>query len=437
MDFHVGQTFGEYAITGILRASSMGRVYKVEHHLTKRTEAMKVLTTENATENQIQRFEREMRILARLSHPNIAVLHNALHSEQQLILLMEFIEGQTLESLFGAGRLPIDTGVGYIRQILLALRYSHQQGVVHRDVTPSNVLVTAANEVKLTDFGLSKSFGDPLLTNCGEILGSLPYLAPEQLKGVTRPDRRSDLYAVGAILYEHLTGQKPFGANRRLAAVLTDSEAEPRPPSKVDSSLSPRWDEVIHRALARDPGLRYQSAEEFLEAVGEFDQTPAAKSLLPQPRTLWIGISISAGLVLALLGSPAINPFGAPAPFAAPLKVLHVAPPDFALAFARLASEQTTSPATPPPAKLTEVARSKRAARSSDARVFERNPGAETSKNDLTPSPPGPGQDVNETLVAPKAESGVSEATTSTKKKFWNKLNIFKKKKNADLKEEQ
>ena len=148
-----------------------------------------------------------MRALARLSHPNIAALHNAIHSENQLILLMEYVEGQTLESMFRAGRLPLDTGIGYIKQMLSALGFAHQQGVVHRNITPANVLVTASGQVKLTDFGLSKSYGDALLTNCGEVLGSLPYLAPEQLKGTTQPDRRSDLYSVGAVLYEHLTGQ--------------------------------------------------------------------------------------------------------------------------------------------------------------------------------------------------------------------------------------
>src|SRR5271155_943017 len=113
MGFHVGQTFGDYSVTAILGAGGMGRVYKVEHSLTKRTEAMKVLAAELATEIQIKRFEREMRVLARLSHPNIAVLHNALHSEKRLILLMEFIDGRTLESMFLAGRLPMRSGIEY------------------------------------------------------------------------------------------------------------------------------------------------------------------------------------------------------------------------------------------------------------------------------------------------------------------------------------
>src|ERR1700733_8459644 len=329
MGFHVGQTFGDYSITALLGAGSMGRVYKVEHSLTKRTEAMKVLSAELASEIQIKRFEREMRSLARLSHPNIAALHNAVHSENQLILSMEFIEGQTLESMFAGGRLPLDTGIVYIRQVLSALGYAHQQGVVHRDVTPANVMVNGEH-VKLTDFGLSKSYGDSLLTNCGEVLGSLPYLAPEQLKGTTQPDRRSDLYSVGTILYEHLTGQKPFGPHRRLAPVLTDSEGDPRPPSQVEPGLSPQWDEILRRALAKDPAHRYQSAEEFRDAILQLEQPAAADLPLPQLRTLGIGIAAFAGLILAVAASPALNRFGHVTPIPAPEQRLHISAPAFA-----------------------------------------------------------------------------------------------------------
>src|ERR1700734_2576357 len=197
MDFEIGQTFGDYTITALSGAGGAGRVYKVENRLTKRTEAMKVLA-EFATAIQVKRFEREVRVLARLRHPNIEVLHNAFHHENKLMVLVEFVEGRTLEEMMKGGRLPIGTGIDYIRQILNALGHAHEQSVVHRDVTPANVIVTNEGEVKLTDFGLSKSYGDSVLTNYGEILGSLPYLAPEQLKGATHPDRRSDLYSVGA-----------------------------------------------------------------------------------------------------------------------------------------------------------------------------------------------------------------------------------------------
>jgi serine/threonine protein kinase len=327
MGFHVGQTFGDYQITAVLGAGGMGRVYKVEHCITKRTEAMKVLAAELASDVQIKRFEREMRALARLSHPNIAGLHNAVHSENQLILLMEYIEGETLESVFIAGRLPLDTGIGYIKQILSALVYAHQQGVVHRDITPANVIVTPRGDVKLTDFGLSKSYGDSLLTSCGEVLGSLPYLAPEQLKGTTQPDWRSDLYSVGAILYEHLTGEKPFGANRRLAPVLTDSEGEPTSPSEIESSLSGGWDQIIRAALARDPSRRYQSAQEFLDAIDHLAQ-PTSESDLPLPhlRKAGIGIAIVAGLALAGFASPVLKQFREVKPATVALPRWHIAP---------------------------------------------------------------------------------------------------------------
>jgi eukaryotic-like serine/threonine-protein kinase len=404
MAFHVGQTFGDYSITGLLGAGGMGQVYKVEHRLTQRTEAMKVLAAEFATDIQILRFEREMRVLARLSHPNIAVLHNAIHSEKQLILFMEFIDGRTLESILSAGRLPIDTGIGYIKQILSALRYAHQQGVVHRDVTPANVIVTAGGEVKLTDFGLSKSFGDPLLTNCGEILGALPYLAPEQLKGVTQPDQRSDLYSVGAILYEHLTGQKPFGADRRLAAVITDSEAEPQPPSQLEPSLANKWDEIIRRALARNPEHRYQSAGEFLDAIAQFDEAAVAELPLPRLRTMGVGVAIFAGLVVALVASPELNSLRPVTPLAAPVERLHIAPPDFATA---LAAPDLTPPPPPRPARRKRIVHSAKAT----AAVADTNtepPAAPVAESaDPTAPPPAPAQ---------------------PKRTFWGKLNVFKKK---------
>jgi serine/threonine-protein kinase len=442
MGFHVGQTFGDYSITALLGAGSMGRVFKVEHCLTKRTEAMKVLASELASEIQIKRFEREMRALARLSHSNIAALHNAVHSENQLILLMEFVEGQTLESMFSAGRLPLDAGIRYIRQILSALGYAHQQGVVHRDVTPANVIVTAADQVKLTDFGLSKSYGDSLLTNCGEVLGSLPYLAPEQLKGTTQPDRRSDLYSVGAILYEHLTGQKPFGANRRLAPVITDSEGEPQPPSAIKPGLSPRWDEIIGRALDRDPAHRYQSAEEFLDAIGQLDQHTKADLPLPQVRNLGIGIAVFAGLALAMFASPALNRFHQAAPVTVPWQRLHIAPPSFATA---KTPQQAALAPTPQLSKPVEIQHVKRAARSAEVSVFAPHPASAASNSALTaptadPAPAAPtpsiAQDVNEPVAADGTEPDASQGKTPTKRRFWSKLNVFKRK-SADAKETQ
>lgn len=447
MALQVGQTFGDYSITAVLGAGAMEQVYKVEHCLTQRTEAMKVLAAENATDIHIKRFEREMRALARLSHPNIAALHNALHSENQLILLMEFIEGQTLESIFSTGRVPLETGISYIKQILSALAYAHQQGVVHRDVTPGKVIVTAAGEVKLTDFGLSKSYGDSLLTNCGEVLGSLPYLAPEHLKGTTQPDRRSDLYSAGAVLYEHLTGRKPFGAHRRLAPVLTDSEPEPQPPSEVQPGLSSEWDEILRRALARDPAHRYQSAEEFLEAIAQLEKPAVAADLpLPQLRTLGIGVAIFAGLVLAVAASPALDRFQQVAPFAVPWQRLHILPPSFA-SEKTPPSEPIAVATTPGLVKPARVRHAKPVAPLAIS-VSTTNPAPVAPASRPAPpvpsAPPAPvaqvsssapaapvasaAQDFNQPVADDGAAPEASPATAKPKKGFWHRLNVFKRK---------
>ena len=426
MSFHVGQTFGDYTVMAVLGAGGMEQVYKVEHRLTKRTEAMKVLSAESATKVEIQRFEREMRALARLSHPHIAALYNAVHSGDELILLMEYIDGQTLESLFSDGRLPTLTGIEYIRQILSALGCAHQQGIVHRDVTPANVMVSAAGVVKLTDFGLSKSYGDPLLTNCGEVLGSLPYAAPERLKGATQPNRRSDLYSVGAILYEHLTGQKPFGANRRLAPVLTDSEPDPEPPSQLQSGLSPQWDVIVRRALARDPAHRYQSAEEFLGAMARLDQPPVADLPLPQLRTLGWGTAIFAGLVLALVASPALQRLRqAPLPAITPSHRLHIAPPAAAfVATPHIARRARVRHGTPTAPSIVEGGAEERPLTAPAAPAL------------VVPAPvvAGQAQTVSQPVAPDVPESTESPDATPAKKGFWSKLNVFKKR-SADAKE--
>ena len=417
MDFHVGQVFGDYTVTARLGAGGMGHVFKVENHLTKRSEAMKVLAAELASDVQIKRFEREMRVLARLSHPNIAALHNAFHSEKQLILLMEFIEGRTLENIENNGRVPLETGMGYVRQILQALQHAHQQGVVHRDVTPANVIVTDAGEVKLADFGLSKSYGDALLTNCGEVLGSLPYMAPEQIKGTTQPDRRSDLYSVGAVMYELLTGQKPFGANRRLAAVITDSESAPQAPSALEPNLAPEWDAIILRALSRDPGHRYQSAEEFLEAIAKPDRTATPELRLPNLHPMGIGIAIAAGVALALVASPVPSLFQPLPPPVTPSMRLHIKPPPFA------------SLVAPQPAVIAKVPDPRPATRSPQKDVAMVAP-SESPKTDVIVIT-RPTEQVSQEVAVQQPVSEppvVDQQPVAQPKKFWSKLNVFRKK---------
>jgi serine/threonine-protein kinase len=330
MSFHIGETFGDYQITGIIGAGSMGQVFQAEHRLTKRLEAVKVVAAECAAERQIQRFQREIAVQAALNHPNIAAVHNAMHIDGKFVLVMEFIEGQTLENLLQTGKLPLDAGLDYIRQTLSALGYAHARGVIHRDVTPANLIVTTSGTVKLTDFGVAKAFGDVQLTNCGEVVGSLQYMAPEQIRGNSPPDPRSDLYSVGAILYEIVTRRKPFEESTVLLR-LAQQEPEPRRPTEVDETLSSKWDGIVMRALAKDSAERYQSADQFLRALPSARPAPvlgAARNLVVKRSTLLktMGIASAIGVALFAAVGPAASRFRVPPP---PRPVtFRIAPPE-------------------------------------------------------------------------------------------------------------
>ena len=325
MSFHVGEDIGDYTVKALIGAGGMGRVFQVEHRVTKRKEAVKVLSAELATPVQIQRFEREIATQARLCHPNIATVHNAFSWNGCLVMVTEFLEGQTLEKLLSQGRLPIETGVDHIRQILSALAYAHDRGVVHRDVTPANLIVTPAGLIKLTDFGVSKSFGDIQLTNWGDIVGSLQHMAPEQARGSSHSDRRSDLYSVGAILYEILTGKKPFGETRQLAAMITDSEVDPPLPTELAPCLAPQWNDVVGKALMRDRALRYSTASEFLKAIDT--AAPVTGTISGAVRQWQFGLAgagVAAGVLLLVLEG--MNRFvEIPSP---PAISFHIPPPE-------------------------------------------------------------------------------------------------------------
>ncbi len=337
MSFHVGETFGEYEIKAIVGAGSMGQVYQAEHRLTKRKEAVKVLSAEFADQKQIQRFQREIALQAALNHPNIAAVHNAIEFDGRIVLVMEFIEGRTLENLVQTGALPLDAGLDYIRQTLSALSYAHSQGVIHRDVTPANLIITPEGIVKLTDFGVAKSVADLELTRCGEVVGSLHYMAPEQIQGGSNPDPRSDVYSVGAILYELVTRRKLFESENVLALMQAQVELQPKRPSEVDPNLSPEWDTLILKALAKDPAGRYASADEFQEGLHGFlaEPAPHAEHSVPQRNLFWKPTLLAAGAVacaLLAIAGLGMSRFRNPPP--PPPVIIHVTPPQIALSIA-------------------------------------------------------------------------------------------------------
>jgi len=210
MGLEIGQRVGEYQVLALLGAGGMGQVYSARNVISGRIEAMKVLLPDfNAEAEVATRFTVEIRTLAALDHPNIAQLRTAFEYEKQLVMVMEFVEGTTLEKLPGARPMLVSDAINYSTQVLAALTYAHSKGVTHRDIKPANIMITSHGLVKLMDFGIAKSNNDQQLTRPGTTVGSLYYMSPEQVRGDT-VDARSDVYSFGVTLYQMLTGRRPF-----------------------------------------------------------------------------------------------------------------------------------------------------------------------------------------------------------------------------------
>src|ERR1039457_6789628 len=229
---------GDYQVVAILGAGGMGQVYKVRNVISDRVDAMKVLLPDLANQPDLaDRFLREIKVQARLAHPNIAFLQTAMRLDNQLLMLIEFVEGVTLAEKAMQGPLPAVEAVNYIMQALAALDYAHSRGVVHRDIKPANMMLTPEGVMKLMDFGIAKAATDPKLTKTGLLCGSPFYMSPEQIQGVTAPDARSDLYSVGVSLYELVTGKRPFDGESQFAIMSAHLQGTPVPPITVDPRL--------------------------------------------------------------------------------------------------------------------------------------------------------------------------------------------------------
>ena len=276
MSFQVGDTVGDYQIIGLLGAGGMGRVYKVKNTISDRTDALKVLLPNLADDQELaDRFTREIKVLASLNHPNIAGLRTAFRLENQLLMVMEFVEGTTLEERIKSGPVPIADAIGYITQVLAALGYAHKRGVIHRDIKPANMMLTADNLIKLRDFGIAKSKTERKLTQTGTTMGSLFYMSGEQVQG-EELDGRSDLYSVGVSLYELVTGSRPFQGKSDFDIMIAQLQQTPMPPIQMMPDLPKPLNDIIMISLEKDPAKRFQTAEAFSAALGSI--TPALKS---------------------------------------------------------------------------------------------------------------------------------------------------------------
>jgi eukaryotic-like serine/threonine-protein kinase len=254
---------GRYRIVRKLGTGGMANVYLAEDEVLGRRVAIKILNDRHAGDDQfVERFRREAKNAASLSHPNIVSIYDRGEAEGTYYIAMEYLDGRSMKELIVArGPAPIHIAVDYARQILTAIRFAHRHGIVHRDIKPHNVLVDGEGRLKVTDFGIARA-GVSQMTEAGSIIGTAQYLSPEQARGAP-VDQTSDLYSVGVVLYELLTGVVPFSGDTPVEIAMKHLSTVPEPPSAKRAEIPRDLDLVVMRALAKDPAERYHSAEEM------------------------------------------------------------------------------------------------------------------------------------------------------------------------------
>src|SRR3974390_494027 len=273
-EFAIGQHIGDYEILSILGVGGMGKVYKVRNVISDRVEAMKILLPAlSSNQSLADRFLREIRLLATLNHPNIAPLRTALTHENQLVMIMEFVEGETLSNRIARAPISTSEAVNYADQVLSALSYAHKQNIIHRDIKPANMMLTPQGIVKLMDFGIARSSTDGGLTTTGTTLGSLNYMPPEQVRGESA-DARSDIYSFGVSLYELLTGKLPFHSDSQYSLMTAHLNEAPAAPITLRADLPTSLNEIILMAMAKEPAQRFQSADAFRAALKTVPVSP-------------------------------------------------------------------------------------------------------------------------------------------------------------------
>ena len=290
---------GRYRIEALIGTGGMADVWLAEDlHLPRRV-ALKILHSRFATDPEfIARFRREAESAAGLQHVNIVSIFDRGQAGETYYIAMAYIEGQTLRDLINLGLTPPES-VAIVRQILEAAGFAHRGGVIHRDLKPLNVIVDSTGLTTVTDFGIARAIGISDLTEAGSILGTAHYLSPEQAQG-QEVVPESDLYSVGVILYECLSGRVPYDGDSAVSIAMAQMSETPLLPSAYNPSVSPALDAVVMKALMREPVSRFHSADAFIEALDMAEQQPEVAYVEPEKKSkAWIWFATAAVLVLA------------------------------------------------------------------------------------------------------------------------------------------